>query len=626
MSTQKRFRRLCAAVLCAAVTLVLLLPAIAAGVTVDVPVGAYPSAAVVYTGSTPAKVYVTNYYSNDVSVIGGDTDAEIGPRIGVGWHPMAVACDVSLKEVYALGSGGISDVTVIDAATDVPKTTIGLAGQAMDIAVDESLDDVFVPTWGPGNSVAVIHRHDPDASPDIIAVGTNPGNVAVDAEKHWIYVSNSGSGDVSVIDATLEPPAVVATIGTGSQPGEMAIDPVTHKLYVVCSGSNEVTVIDGGADRPSTPSFVKNVGVGSMPNFVAVDSLHQKVYVTNGGGYYASHDVSVIDSGTDTEIQPRIYAGPYPYDVAVDPALNLVHVTNYYTSNMTVIDAGNGNATTDVPVGGTPGVVEVNPDNHKVYVLNGTSDTVTVHTPPVPPATHVIKATAGPFGSITPSGDVPVADGGSQTFLISPEFGYHVGALAVDGVVDSTFDSTGGSYTFTSVTTDRSISVRFDPNVYTLTYVAQAGGEILDIVFGIRASVYRLPVQYNTYGPPVQALPKNPSVSYFTGWLEDGFGGPYRIDLVTGDATYTATFAKPNKQNCYKITYKCSPGGAGAIGPSGAETQWVLPGQDGMQVSAMPGKAGWVFDHWDDGNMCPTRQEFNVNADMKLKAIYVKSP
>ncbi len=625
MSTQDRYTRLYAAVLCA-VTLVLLLPAIAAGVTVDVPVGAYPSAAVVYTGSTPAKIYVADYYGYDVCVIGGDTDAEIAPRIGVGPQPMAMACDLSLQEVYALRAGGISDVTVIDAATDTWKDDIGLAGQATDIAVDDALDDVYVATWGPDNSVAVIHRHDPSLPPDLVAVGTNPGNLVVDSEKHWVYVANAGSNDVSVIDGGQEPPAVVATINTGGQPGKMALDPASHKVYVVCSGSNEVTVIDGGADRPSVPSFVKNIVVGSLPNFVAVDSLHQKVYVTNGGGYYASHDVSVIDSMTDTEILPRIHAGPYPYDVAVDPALNLVYVTNYFTNNMTVIDAGNGNTTTDVPVGGTPAVVELNPQTHKAYVLNGTSDTVTVYAPPLPPTTHVIKATAGPFGSITPSGDVPVVDGGSQAFVISPDFGYHVGALTVDGVVDSTFDPAGGSYSFTNVTTDRTIAVRFDPNVYMLTYVAQAGGEILDIGFGIRTSVYRLPVQYNTYGPPIQALPKNPNVSYFTGWLEDGFGGPYRIDLVTGDATYTATFSKPNKQHSFKITYKCSPGGAGVIGPSGAETQFVLPGQNGMAVTALPAKAGWVFDHWSDGNTCPDRQEFNVNADMKFTAIYVKSP
>ena len=82
-----------------------------------------------------------------------------------------------------------------------------------------------------------------------------------------------------------------------------------------------------------------------------------------------------------------------------------------------------------------------------------------------------IIATAGPNGTINPSGTVPLSYGDSQTFTFTPAPGYHVADVKVDG----TTVSTQNSYTFNHVTNDHTISVTFTLNQYTITVISPFG-------------------------------------------------------------------------------------------------------------------------------------------------------
>jgi len=73
------------------------------------------------------------------------------------------------------------------------------------------------------------------------------------------------------------------------------------------------------------------------------------------------------------------------------------------------------------------------------------------------PASVTINAAAAPNGSISPAGATTLAGGGNQTYTITPDPGFSVAALVVDGVVLS--GST--SYTFTNVSADHYINAYF---------------------------------------------------------------------------------------------------------------------------------------------------------------------
>jgi hypothetical protein len=69
----------------------------------------------------------------------------------------------------------------------------------------------------------------------------------------------------------------------------------------------------------------------------------------------------------------------------------------------------------------------------------------------------MIMATAGTGGSINPMGAVAVCSGGNQTFSFSPQPGYSVAGVSVNGVPQGAL----ASYTFANVTADQNINVTF---------------------------------------------------------------------------------------------------------------------------------------------------------------------
>ncbi len=146
------------------------------------------------------------------------------------------------------------------------------------------------------------------------------------------------------------------------------------------------------------------------------------------------------------------------------------------------------------------------------------------------PTLHTITASAGAGGTIAPEGAVTVDHGASQTFTVTPDEGYEVATVLVDGEPAALTD---GAYTFTGVTDNHTIDVTFTIKTYTLTYTAGAGGT----VFGDLVQT----VAHGSAGTAVTAVP---NVGYrFVRW-SDGLTTAVRTDSgVTGNVTVEAVFA-----------------------------------------------------------------------------------
>ncbi|MFC1725510.1 FISUMP domain-containing protein [candidate division KSB1 bacterium] len=92
----------------------------------------------------------------------------------------------------------------------------------------------------------------------------------------------------------------------------------------------------------------------------------------------------------------------------------------------------------------------------------------------IEPKAPTITTSAGIGGTISPSGTVTVNSGSSQTFTITPNSGYSIASVSVDGVSQGAISS----YTFSNVTADHTISATFAINTYTITSSAGTGGTI----------------------------------------------------------------------------------------------------------------------------------------------------
>ena len=89
--------------------------------------------------------------------------------------------------------------------------------------------------------------------------------------------------------------------------------------------------------------------------------------------------------------------------------------------------------------------------------------------------TCTITASAGANGSIAPSPSTMVDYGSARTFTITPNNGYKVASVTVDGTA---LANPVTSYTFTDVTANHSISATFAIKTFTITASAGANGSI----------------------------------------------------------------------------------------------------------------------------------------------------
>lgn len=130
----------------------------------------------------------------------------------------------------------------------------------------------------------------------------------------------------------------------------------------------------------------------------------------------------------------------YPLLSAVSPQLPIVPGTYKVTvwiagvaENLSAVDSSNGNITI------TPAAtIVVNPTTYRIY------------------------ATANTGGTITPSGATSITSGNNQTYTITPNSGYAISSVVVDGVNQGVINS----YTFTNVVANsHTITASFAPVV-----------------------------------------------------------------------------------------------------------------------------------------------------------------
>ena len=90
------------------------------------------------------------------------------------------------------------------------------------------------------------------------------------------------------------------------------------------------------------------------------------------------------------------------------------------------------------------------------------------------PDSYTISASTGGNGGISPLGTTTIAYGQSQTYTFTPDPGYHIAKVVVDGQVTNA----GSNYKFSNVSANRTIAVQFGINTYTVEVNASPNGTI----------------------------------------------------------------------------------------------------------------------------------------------------
>ena len=164
--------------------------------------------------------------------------------------------------------------------------------------------------------------------------------------------------------------------------------------------------------------------------------------------------------------------------------------------------------------------------------------------------TYNIVATAGANGSISPSGNITVNEGNSQTFTFTPNKMYHVSSITVDNnplTGNELQNAITNGYTFNNVTAEHSISVTFAVNTYTLTIENSEHGEI---------RVSDETVKHNgsvtiTFIPEYHYRLKEAMIDGKVIVLENGTA-EYKLNQVTSSHTIKASFV----EDLYSVSIK----------------------------------------------------------------------
>lgn len=165
---------------------------------------------------------------------------------------------------------------------------------------------------------------------------------------------------------------------------------------------------------------------------------------------------------------------------------------------------------------------------------------------------YIITASADVNGKISPSGSVGVPHDSSKTFTITPNFGYEINSILVDGISKGN----GSSYTFTKVNEPHIISATFKPKTFIIKASSGVGGTIspsgdIPVLFGAEKQFTFSPdTGYELEDVIVDGVSKGPQASY-------------SFPSISSGHTITAKFSLK------KVAITTSAGTGGTISPSG---------------------------------------------------------
>jgi len=166
--------------------------------------------------------------------------------------------------------------------------------------------------------------------------------------------------------------------------------------------------------------------------------------------------------------------------------------------------------------------------------------------------TYTIMATADDNGSLSPSGSVAVAEDADQTFTITPDSGYDIADVRVDGVSQGAI----APYSFSQVAADHTITVEFAANTHWISASAGDHGDIdpvgdTEVAYGASQTFTIVPDDGYSVA------------SVLVDGVDQGLLTSYTFESVAADHTITVNFAV----DTYSIN--ASAGANGSVSPAG---------------------------------------------------------
>jgi YVTN family beta-propeller protein len=319
--------------------------------------------------SGSARVYVTNEFSGDLSIIDPEARRVI-ERVALGKRPRGIVRSPDGKLLYIALSGSPVAGPGVDESTLPPadKTADGIAifeiASGRVLRVLRGVSDPETVAVSPDGARLYIASEDTgqlvimDARTGVVRaalpVGGEPEGVAVSPDGSLVYATSEEDSHVAVIDTSRN--AVRARVRVGLRPRNALFAPRGDRAFVPGENDASVTAIDVASDRAIAKALIG--GEKSRPMGIAMTSDGSQLFVTTGRG----RELVRLDPST-LEVTGRVTVGERPWGVALSPNGRYAFTANGPSNDVTMVDAGTMRIVARIPVGDRPwgvAVVDVN--------------------------------------------------------------------------------------------------------------------------------------------------------------------------------------------------------------------------------------------------------------------------
>jgi YVTN family beta-propeller protein len=290
----------------------------------------------------PHRLYVTNEFSGDVSIIDGAT-LQVVATVPVGKRPRGIQASPDGKTLFV-------------ALTGRPPAPAGK--EDSDLPGDKTADGIGVLDVATQKLQRVIRGV------------SDPEQLSVSPDGRLLYVASEDSGHAVVLDVASG--RTVASIEVGGDPEGVGITSKGgRRAYITSEDDNEVSVIDGAGTH-----VIKNVKVGKRPRSIIFSPDESLAYVPGEGDgtitIFDTKSYAVIDTIHLESDQLR------PMDTSMSADGNWLYVTTGRGKTLVAIDTKSHKPMRTVTVGDRPWGLAFSPGGKRLYTANGPSDDVSV--------------------------------------------------------------------------------------------------------------------------------------------------------------------------------------------------------------------------------------------------------
>ncbi len=313
---------------------------------------AYSSDLLTQTANRSTDVYVADYLSDSVSVVGlAPGVSRVVQSVSVGSGPAGVAYHAKVLAVTDFLSGEVT--TVYTAPLSVVNVTY--VGQGpWGVAYSPSTGEFLVTVSGLDSVRALAGSHGTlvgVGTGSYLSVGSEPRGITYDPFNGLAYVADNGSDALSSVSGYSDVLLPGFPIPANFDPVALAYDSGNGELYVAGSAgaaTGAVLVYALANDTLLDTIPLATSPFAPTPYALVYDSQNGYLYVSYGGiypnGTYVSHraTVAVIDGATH-QVVATLGKLDYPLSGVFDPANGYVYLTNLdpprrgVSANVTVI-------------------------------------------------------------------------------------------------------------------------------------------------------------------------------------------------------------------------------------------------------------------------------------------------